>query len=206
MQKQSLMQQFQRNSFLADNNAAYIESIYDEFLTDPNSVSVEWQQYFQALSHQQTAPDISHKLIREQLQHLSVPASVITAVSEGKQGLVNALIEAYQRFGHLNAAFDPLGVKAPPDVRLELSHYHLTNADLNTTFDTRGLLETPQATLKEIHQKLKDTYCGHIGVQYSLISDEEERRWLREYVERRLPQLKFDAETKRNILRQLIAR
>lgn len=204
--KQSLMQQFRQSSYLADGNAAYIEALYDNFLQDPDSVSVEWQQYFQSFTDNQMPPDVSHQTIREQFRQmvLQPSAAVQPGTVPSKQGSVDALVEAYRRFGHLNANMNPLDNEIPIDKRLELSHYDLTTADLNQTFQSKGLLEKP-ATLKEIHQTLKNIYCSSIGVQYSTISDEEERHWLRHYVEQRLPYLKFNGDVKRNILHQLIA-
>lgn len=208
MQKKSLMQQFQRNSYLADNNAAYIESLYDKYLENPHTVTAEWRQYFQSLSNGHGVADISHQAIRQEFKQLAFQprlAAPIVSVAGVKQNAVDALIEAYRRFGHLNAKNDPLGVPVPVDPRLELSHHHLTDADLNNTFDTKGVFDKPSATLKEIYQKLRDIYCGSIGVQYSTISNERERYWLRDYVEHRLPNVKMAAKTKRNILQQLVA-
>lgn len=208
MQKKSLMQQFQRNSYLADNNAAYIESLYDKYLKNPQSVTEKWCHYFQSLSNGQDVSDISHQAIRQEFKQMALqPGRAVPDVVTGntKQNAVDALIEAHRRFGHLNAKTDPLGVEVPADPRLELSHYHLTNVDLNQTFHTKSVLDKPTATLKEIHQKLRDIYCSSIGVQYSTISNERERYWLRDYVEHRLHSLKISVKTKRNILQQLVA-
>ncbi len=201
----SLMQQFRQNSYLADNNAAYIESLYDKYLENPQAVTEEWRHYFQSLANGSGASDISHQEIRQTFKQMALRPKVMvpSAGASMKQNAVDALIEAYRRFGHLNAKTDPLGVETPIDPRLELSHYHLTDADLTQTFDTKGVLDKSSATLKEIYQQLHEIYCGAIGIQYSTISNERERYWLRDYVEHRIPNLKFDAEVKRNILQQL---
>jgi len=206
MQKVS-MQDFEKNSYLGESSA-YIENLYESYLKDPNSVDAEWRKYFQSLS--QNGNDVSHAEIREQFHQMAQrPVCMAsTSISEetwAKQTEVDRLIEAYRRFGHLNANLDPLGSKRPVDVRLQLSHYGLTDADLDLEFNTRNLLEKPRASLREIISKLKQIYCGTIGVQYSTISDEAERDWLREYVERRLPNTVFTKETKRSVLHQLIA-
>ena len=36
---------------------------------------------------------------------------------------------------------------------------------------------------------LRRDYCGSIGIEYTRISDEDERAWLRDYMENRLPNL-----------------
>ena len=209
MQKLTSMEQFQQTSCLADNNAGYIETLYENFLKDPNNVNEEWRHYFQSLSNGAPMHDISHAVIREQFRELALARqshTVMPLVTPSvKQACVGLLIEAHRRFGHLNAKTNPLGDDRPTDSRLELSHYSLSESDFNKTFLTDGLMDKPQATLKEIYMCLQEIYCGSIGLQYSTILDEHERHWLRDYVEHRLPSLEFDKETKRNILQRLIA-
>lgn len=208
MQKSTLIEQFQQTSYLGDNNAGYIETLYENFLKDPNNVNEEWRHYFQSLSNGAPMSDTSHAVIREQFRKLArQPRTVMSLVTpSAKQAGVGLLIEAHRRFGHLNAKINPLGDNDRPiDSRLELSHYGLSEPDFDKTFSTDGLMDKPQATLKEIYECLREIYCGSIGVQYSTILDERERHWLRDYVEHRLPSLKFDKETKRNILQQLVA-
>jgi 2-oxoglutarate dehydrogenase E1 component len=207
MQKTSLMRQFQLNSYLADNNAGYVETLYENFLKDPNSVNAEWRDYFQSLANGHAQPDVSHATIRAQFRELAKqPHSyAATPALSTKQGAVDELVYAYRCFGHLNANLDPLGMQRSSDSRLELSHYGLTSADLKQSFYTKGLLDKPVATLQEIYDGLRKIYCGSIGAEYNTIADEKERYWLRNYIEHRLPTLQFNAKTKRNILQQLIA-
>ena len=61
------------------------------------------------------------------------------------------------------------------------------------------------ATLREIYETLRRIYCGTIGIEYTRISNEEERAWFREYMEIKMPAITFTAEKKRNILQQLNA-
>ena len=207
MKKESLMREFRKSSYLADSNAAYVESLYDTFLENPQHVPEQWRQYFKSLANGQMTPDVSHDAIREQFKQAAKQgvAPVASVAPNLKQHAVDGLIEAHRRFGHLNAKTDPLGVEVPADPRLAMSHYDLTDADLGEHFTTKGLLDKPQATLKEIYSTLREIYCGSIGVQYSTISNERERHWLRDYVERKLPALKFSEKTKLNILNQLVA-
>ncbi len=60
------------------------------------------------------------------------------------------------------------------------------------------------ATMREIVQILRETYCGHIGVEYMHISGPEEKAWIQERVEptRNTPQ--FTGKSKRTILEHLI--
>lgn len=201
---------FRHSSYLSGNNAAYIEMLYEQFLKNPGAISEQWRHYFESLHNGATGlVDISHEDIREQFRQMaSQPKMVlppVTGAQATKQDAVDKLIIAYRRFGHLNATIDPLGSPIKPESRLALSHYGLSEADLQDTFLTRQLLDKPQATLEEILTKLKACYTGNIGVEYTRLVDEVEREWLREYVEQKLPAFQLSDETKRNILKGLTA-
>lgn len=206
MQKLTLTEQFQQTSYLTDNNAGYIEALYESFLKDSNNVNKEWRHYFQSLSNGISIVDISHADIREQFLELArQPRTAILLAPSLKQVGVSLLIEAYRSIGHLNAKTNPLRDYQPTDSRLELSHYDLSESDFNKIFSTDGLMDKSHATLKEIYTCLQEIYCSSIGVEYSTILNERERYWLQDYMEHRLPSFKFNKETKRNILQQLVA-
>ena len=62
----TLIEQFRQSSPLFGGNAAFIEELYENFLSDPESVSPNWQQYFGTLPGQtEGARDIAHGPIRE---------------------------------------------------------------------------------------------------------------------------------------------
>ena len=41
---------FEASSFLQGPNAAYIESLYDQYVADPQSVDESWREFFQGLA------------------------------------------------------------------------------------------------------------------------------------------------------------
>ncbi|QTS83694.1 2-oxoglutarate dehydrogenase E1 component [Coxiella endosymbiont of Amblyomma nuttalli] len=207
MQKLTPMEQFQQTSYLVDNNVDYIETLYENFLEDPNNVDKEWRHYFQSLLNSGiSTDDIAYAVIQDPYLQLTQRTTLpLITPSAKQQAGVSLLIEAYRRFGHLNAKINPLGNDRPIDSRLKLSHHGLSESDFDKIFSTDGLMDKPQATLKEIYMCLREIYCGSIGMQYSTILDEHECHWLQDYVEHRLPLLGFDKEIKRNILQQLIA-
>lgn len=191
------MEQFQKNSYLASNNAWYIETLYENFLKDPKNVTKEWRDYFQNLVNDTSISDVSHSSMCEEFHgltnepHLAFSSLISPSI---KQASVDSLIENYRRFGHLNANINPLGDNQSIDNLLKLSHYNLTESDFNKTFITHHLLDKPKATLKEIYTSLREIYCSSIGIQYSSISNEHERSWLYNYVEHRLRLMAFNKE------------
>ena len=107
------------------------------------------------------------------------------------QSRVAELIYRYRDLGHLLACLDPL-VACPTDhPLLNLAAFRLTEQDLDRKFYTDHLAGDGQATLRDILQALRDTYCHSIGVEYMHIQDPAERRWLQERMEpvRNRPQL-----------------
>ncbi|MDP1575056.1 MAG: 2-oxoglutarate dehydrogenase E1 component [Coxiellaceae bacterium] len=199
-------QQFEANSYLAGDSAGYVDDLYESYLADPNSVSDHWKNYFASI--QNGSPDISHAMMRDQLHGIetrSVVASAVNAsLSPQKQSAVDTLIIAYRRYGHLEAKINPLNTLIKKDVRLTLDYYGLSQNDLVETFDARKLFPNkPTATLKEILDALQKFYCGSIAFEYTRIIDQEERDWLRDYIEDEIPAMQFSVEDKKNILQKL---
>jgi len=46
---ESFMERMRRTSHLDGNNLAYVEALYESFLSDPNAVPAEWRDYFEKL-------------------------------------------------------------------------------------------------------------------------------------------------------------
>ncbi|HEX5226485.1 MAG TPA: multifunctional oxoglutarate decarboxylase/oxoglutarate dehydrogenase thiamine pyrophosphate-binding subunit/dihydrolipoyllysine-residue succinyltransferase subunit [Bryobacteraceae bacterium] len=100
-----------------------------------------------------------------------------------KEAAVLQLINAYRVRGHLIADFDPLGSEPVYHSELDPATYGLTIWDLDREFLTGTLMseddEPPKtATLREILETLRQTYCGKIGCEYMNIQIPEQKRWL----------------------------
>ena len=53
-------------SYLSGGSMAYVDSLYEDYLIDPNSVSADWRDMFSALPQVNgAAKDLSHRDIRE---------------------------------------------------------------------------------------------------------------------------------------------
>ena len=211
-----MMDEKQSFSYLFGSNAPYIEELYEEFLNDPNSVSDYWRQYFTDLAAQPggAVRDVAHRPIQESFINLakSRPVAVAGAPDEAmmkKQVNVLRLISAYRIQGSGAAQLDPLKRKPPVHLQgLDPKHHGLSDADMALKFNVGAgdfANQADKMTLSDIVSKLKQTYCGHIGIEYMYISDQKERRWVRNYFERNLSTPHFDKEQKRYILKQVTA-
>jgi len=90
-----------------------------------------------------------------------------------KEAAVIQLINAYRVRGHLIADLDPLGVEPSYHPELDPATYGLTIWDLDREFLTGSFGEAigegapqPVATLREILETLRRTYCGKVGIEY----------------------------------------
>ncbi|MCC7086997.1 MAG: 2-oxoglutarate dehydrogenase E1 component [Pirellulales bacterium] len=99
------------------------------------------------------------------------------------QDRVDQLVRAYRVRGHLVAQIDPLGLPRPELPELDPHYYGFTDVDLDREFST-DTIEGPQSmTLRRILQRLRNTYCRSIGVQFMHMDDLQVRRWLQERME-----------------------
>ena len=114
------------------------------------------------------------------------------------------LIRSYRVRGHLEAKLDPLGLTKPAShAELDPKTYGFTEADMDKPIFIDNVLGRETATLREIMQILRQTYCGPIGVEFMHIQDPEQKSWIQRRVEG-APWLTFlDADEKRTILQHL---
>jgi 2-oxoglutarate dehydrogenase E1 component len=129
-----------------------------------------------------------------------------------KEAGIMQLINAYRVRGHLIADLDPLGHEPSHHPELDPETYGLTIWDLDREFLTGSLGEAigeghsrPLATLREILETLRDTYCGKIGCEYMNIQVPEQKRWLQQRMEPGKNHWPIDRESRVRILRTLIA-
>jgi len=129
-----------------------------------------------------------------------------------KEAAILQIINAYRVRGHLVADLDPLGAEPSYHPELDPETYGLTIWDLDREFLTgnlgQGIGESspkPVATLREILETLRKTYCGKIGCEYMNIQVPEQKTWLQQRMEPEANQWKLSRETRVRILRSLIA-
>ncbi len=205
---------------LGAGNATYVDSLYEQFLSDPTSVEATWRDYFTRLITEESgggtrhAPtDIAHTPIREALarrayaNHGAAPAPAVNDAS-AKQGAVSRLVQVYANRGHLLADIDPLDLmdRPVPEV-LELSHFGLSDADLGTEFFTGSRSDAiPQRMkLRDIVAQLRHIYCGPIGAEFAHVSNSKERLWLQGHFQDGRVQHRFSPEERKTSLRHLTA-
>jgi len=119
------------------------------------------------------------------------------------QDRVDQLVRAYRVRGHLMAEIDPLGRPRPGLPELDPQFYHLTEEDMDRSFST-DTIEGPQSmSLRQIIQRLRNTYCRSIGVQFMHMDDLRVRQWLQVRMEGCENRIQLDRRQQLRIYRQM---
>src|SRR3989338_3397812 len=162
-------------------NLDYLESLYSQFKTSPDSVGLEWKRFFEGVEF---SKDLS-----------------AGGVSE-KELYVYNLISAYRHYGHYEADLDPLTNTPSPSDQLHLKKFNLTEKDLDSKFKIGSLVGKPNAPLKEIIAHLKNAYCGKLTVQCADALPEIRNWFIKEFEQNQIQNL-FSTDHKKEILKSL---
>lgn len=123
-----------------------------------------------------------------------------------KQVGVLKLISAYRVLGARQANLDPLKRMDQAIVReLDPATHGLTDADMAVQFNVGSLAGPQKLPLSDILSRLKQTYCGNIGVEYMHITQSDEKHWVQKRFEGDLSTPRYDADKKKRILKQITA-
>ncbi|MDE3172394.1 MAG: 2-oxoglutarate dehydrogenase E1 component [Gemmatimonadota bacterium] len=169
-------------------NDGYIAEVYEAYRRDPASVDESWRQFFrfaESLGGAAPAP-VAGGHDAEQLR---------------KAAGAGALVAAIRRYGHYAVPIDPLGT--PPHGAAELTpEYHgITEADLRDVPATA--LGEAEGTAADVVAKRRAWYCGSLAYEFVHVSDEHERLWIRQQIERGTFTAPLTPEEKTALLRRL---
>ena len=218
---ESELQRMRRSSHLAGANAAYIEAMYEEYLTGGAELPPEWARYFGSLpplgdGNGDQAVEVPHSGIVQHFERIGKnrlkarperQSAAVESEHERKQMRVLELISAYRHRGHKKADIDPLSLMERPAMPvLDLAYHGLSVAELEEIFDTGSLgYHDGKAKLREIVETLELTYCGSIGAEYMHIVQADEQMWVQHRLERVRSNPPLTAAEKRRILERLTA-
>jgi 2-oxoglutarate dehydrogenase E1 component len=194
----------ERTSFLTSANSTFVAELYARYLEKPATVDSEWAAFFDELKDD--APDILKDLVgaswspREtavigtetaaevlSTNGATAPGSDGANLSDVTRDSIQALmiIRSHRVRGHLYAELDPLGLEQPlSHTELDPESYGFSESDYDREIyihDRLGLGE--KAPLRDIVERVRATYCGHIGVEYMHITSTDEKVWIQDRIE-----------------------
>jgi 2-oxoglutarate dehydrogenase E1 component len=194
---------------------------------DPKSVDQNWNAYFEAfgdLAHGGDEAESGPSWGRAPSRVVGAidPDASIKAVAEGHVSgrTMNAtdmraatldslravmLIRAYRIRGHLIADLDPLSLEDKPlHPELDPKSYGFGDVDWDRPIFIDHVLGLETATLSEIIDRLRKTYCGTIGVEFMHIQDPAQKAWIQERIEAIGNQTDFTVKGKKAIYERLV--
>ena len=214
-------------TFLSAANATFIAEMNAAWRRNPSAVDRRWADYFERLSALgETSAEIdqgpSWARNGSRIVGAVDPADSVNAVAAGHAAgrHMNAddmraatldslravmLIRAYRIRGHLLANLDPLSLETKSlHPELDPATYGFTDADWDRPIFINYVLGLETATLREIVETLRKTYCSTIGVEFMHIQDPAQKAWIQERIEAIGNRTDFTKRGKKAIYERLV--
>jgi len=212
-------------SFLFGANAVFVESLYAQYLENPDAVDETWRAYFSSLGQSALEPSqvgrgpAWRRDQKPQFENGEL-VSALTGQWPARKGATSEhdlrlaaqesiraiqLVRAYRVIGHFEADLDPLNLTPKqPHPQLDPAFYGFHPEDMDRPIFIDGVMGLGSATPRRITKILKRTYCGRIGYEFMHISDPEQKDWLQRRIEGPDKEIVFTPEGKKAILNKLV--
>ena len=174
-------------------NADLIDQYYERWLESPDGLDPEWRAFFEGFELAQTVD----------VQSGTAPVETGDADPIAQSRVIGA-IYAYRSIGHTEGRFNPLRTQVLENPRLKLDRLGLEGVEADKKFHTGNYLGGTFMTVPTLLDRLKRTYCGHVGCEYIHIQETPKRRWIQARIEPNDNQPVFKDEQKIRILRKVM--
>ncbi len=190
-----------QDSWLDGGNQSYLNSLYEQFLSDPSGLNPEWQKCLQNIVDKNN--DVSIDAIEKYFKELAYkPRSVTSTASSNNlpHSSVQDLIFSYRLLGHMRSNINPIQDKPMVLIpELELKKHGLSDQQLEQEFSTGDLPGAPRRKLSQIINDLQKIYCGTVASEYLHINDSRERLWIQANLENTMLNLSMAHDEKLRI-------
>lgn len=193
------------------SNLSFVEGLYGNYLRDPASIPAEWARYFEVMENGQPSaarPKPGPSFRPSSLFNPPVPSrsqgpAEVAGLISHLQDRVDQLIRSYRFRGHMIARINPLDLPRPSPPELNPEFYGFSSGDMGRKFSCETMHCDGPLTLAEILERLRNTYCRSIGVEYMHIDDPFVRQWLQERMEKTENRLVLDRAEQLRIFTRL---
>ena len=157
-----------------------------------------------------TPSDLEAKAAAKKIKDKAVEKGVEITDTQVQRAVLDSiralmLIRAYRIRGHLVADLDPLGMRdQTPHPELDPKSYGFTEADMDRPIFIDNVLGLQMASIRQIVEIVKRTYCGTFALQFMHISNPDEAAWLKERIEGYGKEIAFTKEGRKAILNKLV--
>ena len=171
-------------SYITNPHPAYIESLYNDFVKDPNSVDPEMKKFFEGFDFAvgqggTNTNGTSSTAANGKAEHITADG-----VDWKKELGAYRLILGYRNKGHLLAKTNPIRERKDRGANLVLGFFGFTEADMDKQFFAGNLIGLGTTSLKNILEHLQKTYANHVGIEFKYISNQEKVDWLTREMEK----------------------
>ncbi len=216
---ESFLEQMQKTSHLAGGNVAYIESLYETYLENPNNVPPEWRTYFEKLPRVDgvIASDVPHSTV---IRHFELigrnrlrarPAVGChgrrqrpRTQTDPRDGADRGVSSSRSQTRHDRSVGND---GTPARRRCSISRTTICRppTSIRSSRPASFFYGAEKATLRDIVAALEHTYCGSVGAEYMHIVDAAEQLWVQQRLESVRCHPEYGDDVKRMILERLTA-
>jgi 2-oxoglutarate dehydrogenase E1 component len=169
-------------------SASFLENVHAEYMADPSSLPDDWHQFLRTMGDEgQALAPLAASFHPRSIFHRSLPVSASQGFTQQafQQDRVDQMVRAYRVRGHMMARLSPLSSQNPKEYPPELdpAFYGFTEAHFDQPFSAHTIQGPRVSTLRKILERLRNTYCRSIGVQFMHIDDLDVRHWLQARME-----------------------
>ena len=213
----SKYENFRQTTSIHGANAAWLESYYEQYLENPESVDEQWRAFFRGVQGGQIVSEVPHspvvarfeRIARERRGGNGAAGPAVCGLelqAAEKQEAVLRLINYHRVRGHQVANLDPLGLTAVTQVPdLDPGFHGLSDGDMDTVFSTGSLAVDDRLSLRDILRILRSVYTETIGAEYMYLTETAEKRWIQQRLESDAFSPKLTVERKKEVFQQLVA-
>jgi 2-oxoglutarate dehydrogenase E1 component len=180
--------------YITSQHPQFIESLYRDFVKDPDSVDPEFRKFFEGFDFAvsngaaksngnghtngttATAP-------AESTSKSAAPAGD-TTIDWMREIRIYRMILGYRNKGHLIAKTNPIRERKDRNANLDFGFFGLSEEDLDKTFQAGNLLGLGATTLRNIVEFLQKTYAAHVGIEFKYISNQKKVDFLTSAMEK----------------------
>lgn len=153
------------------SNQRYFLEQAKKYHSDPSSLDSDWLAFFQG---------VEFTGVKESDRAVSSPVGATMGALEAKALF---LIEAYKRYGHLLARFNPMIDPIDHHHLLSLERFGITSGDLHQVVPSFGCLPEERVLLSLLIERLRLIYCSSLGYECYNLDNHELEEWFHQRVQ-----------------------
>jgi 2-oxoglutarate dehydrogenase E1 component len=185
--------------YITNSSPSFIESLYQDFVKDPQSVDPEFKKFFEGF-------DFAINQGKNGNGQPAVSQETAFKTTDGvdwkKELGAYRLILGYRNKGHLIAKTNPIRPRKDRGANLDLGFFGFTEEDMDKSFFAGNLIGLGTTTLRNILGHLQKCYANHVGIEFKYISDQKKVDWLTAEMEKKFIE-PLPLQKKRRILEKI---